>query len=56
VRTAYFGTWAFLKLFVTEAGSTTAHRVWEEVTAVVSGRLLYVEARASLAAALRGRD
>jgi hypothetical protein len=55
VSTAYFGTRAFLKLFVTEAGSTTVHRVWEEVSAVVSGRLLYVEARASLAAALRGR-
>jgi predicted nucleic acid-binding protein len=54
VSTAYFDTSAFMKLFVAESGSTTAFRAWQQVSAVVGGRLLYVEARASLAAALRG--
>lgn len=54
MSTAYFDTSAFMKLFVAESGSATAFRAWQQVGAVVGGRLLYVEARASLAAALRG--
>ena len=50
---AYFDTSAFLKLVVAEKGSSTAGQAWAGATSVVAGRLLYLEARAVLAAALR---
>ena len=52
---AYFDTAAFLKLVIEEPGSQTAARAWSAADAVISSRLLYPEARAGLAAALRGR-
>lgn len=52
---AYFDTAAFVKLVIEEPGSQTAARAWSAADAVISSRLLYPEARAGLAAALRGR-
>lgn len=52
---AYFDTSAFLKLVVSEPGSNTVAEAWTGATTVVAGRLLYPEARAALAAALRAR-
>jgi predicted nucleic acid-binding protein len=52
---AYFDTSAFLKLVIVEPGSQTATQAWTAADSVTSSRLLYPEARAGLAAALRGR-
>jgi len=52
---AYFDTSAFLKLVIAEPGSDTAAEAWTGATSVVTGRLLYPEARAALAAGLRAR-
>jgi predicted nucleic acid-binding protein len=52
---AYFDTSAFLKLLVAEPGSQTAAQAWTGADAVTSCRLLYPEARAGLAAAMRAR-
>ena len=51
---AYFDTSAFLKLLVAEPGSGTVGQAWTGADAVTSCLLLYPEARAGLAAALRG--
>ena len=51
----YFETSAFVKLFVAESGSRTALRAWDAGMQMSTSSLLFVEARASLAAALRGR-
>ena len=53
--TGYFDTSAFVKLFIAEPGSATARQAWLETNTVTGGRLLYVEARAGLAAAHRHR-
>lgn len=50
---AYFDTSAFLKMVISEPGSGTVAQAWTGATSVVAGRLLYPEARAALAAALR---
>jgi predicted nucleic acid-binding protein len=55
VLNLYFDTSAFLKLLVVEEGSTEAALLWSEADRVTSSRLLYVEARAALAAAARVR-
>ncbi|MGH3345076.1 MAG: type II toxin-antitoxin system VapC family toxin [Carbonactinosporaceae bacterium] len=49
----YFDTSAFVPLLVTEPGSKACQRLWEEADDVVTSRLLYVEAAAALAQALR---
>jgi predicted nucleic acid-binding protein len=49
----YVDTSAFLKLVVDEEGSEVVGRLWDEATVVVAARILYVEARAVLAAATR---
>ncbi len=51
---AYFETSAFLKLLVVEQGSETVAQAWMAADSVVAARLLYPEARAGLASALRG--
>jgi uncharacterized protein len=51
--TGYFDTPAFVKLVVAAPGSAVARRAWLEASTVTSGRSLYVEARAGLAAASR---
>lgn len=43
----------FIKLVVAEAGSPEAISLWEQADRRMSSRLLYPEARAALAAALR---
>lgn len=50
---AYFDTSAFLKMVIAEPGSGTVAQAWTATTSIVVGRLLYPEARAALAAALR---
>jgi predicted nucleic acid-binding protein len=50
---AYFDTSAFVPLLVTEPGSAFCRQLWDSSDAVVSSRLLYVEAAAALAQALR---
>jgi predicted nucleic acid-binding protein len=55
VSTLYFETSAFVKLLVSEAGSPTAVQAWLAGFQKSSSPLLFVEARASLAAARRGR-
>jgi predicted nucleic acid-binding protein len=54
VTTLYFETSAFVKLLVAEAGSRTAVRAWDSGYPLTASGLLFVEARASLAAAHRG--
>lgn len=54
MSTAYFDTSAFVKLLVAEAGTPETQQAWNAVDDVASSRLLYVEARAALAAAERG--
>ncbi|MGI8613923.1 MAG: type II toxin-antitoxin system VapC family toxin [Nocardioidaceae bacterium] len=49
----FWDTSAFLPLVLSEAGSATAVRLWEEADRVVASRLLYVEAAAALAMAQR---
>ncbi|MCS7006705.1 MAG: type II toxin-antitoxin system VapC family toxin [Gaiellaceae bacterium] len=50
---AYFDTSAFVKLFVDEPGSSEASEIWASARLPMSSRLLYPEARAALAAAVR---
>jgi predicted nucleic acid-binding protein len=49
----YFDTSAFVPLLVTEPGSAFCRQLWDSSDAVVTARLLYVEAAAALAQALR---
>ncbi|HEV2086949.1 MAG TPA: type II toxin-antitoxin system VapC family toxin [Cryptosporangiaceae bacterium] len=51
----YFDTSAVVPLLVTEPGSVSCRRLWDDADAVVTTRLLYVEAAAALAQALRLR-
>jgi predicted nucleic acid-binding protein len=55
VSTLYFETSAFVKLLVNEAGSRTALAAWGGGFQMSTSPLLFVETRASLAAARRGR-
>lgn len=50
---AYFDTSAFVPLLVAEPGSVASREVWDAADAVVTSRLLYVEAHAALARAVR---
>lgn len=54
MSTLYFETSAFVKLLVAEPGSQTALHAWRAGFHVSASPLLFVEARASLAAARRG--
>jgi uncharacterized protein len=49
----YLDTSAFVPLLVSEPGSRACRRFWDDADAVVSCRLLYVEAAAALAQAHR---
>ncbi len=49
----YFDTSAVIKLLVDEQGSDRAAELWQRADLLVSSQLLYVEARAALAAAYR---
>ncbi len=49
----YLDTSAFVPLLVAEPGSPACRRFWDDADAVVSCRLLYVEAAAALAQAQR---
>jgi len=55
VSTLYFETSAFIKLLIDEAGSGTALAAWAGGSQMTASPLLFVEARAGLAAAQRGR-
>ena len=55
MSTLYFETSAFVKLLVAEVGSPTALQAWHGGFHMQASPLLFVEARASLAAARRGR-
>jgi uncharacterized protein len=55
VSTLYFESSAFIKLLIDEAGSGTALAAWAGGLQMSASPLLFVEARAGLAAALRGR-
>jgi predicted nucleic acid-binding protein len=55
VSTLYFETSAFIKLLIDEAGSRTALAAWAGGSQMSASPLLFVEARAGLAAAQRGR-
>lgn len=50
---AYFETSALLKLLLEEEGADQAATLWASVDVAVAGRLVYPEARAALAAAVR---
>ncbi len=50
---AYFDTSAFLKLIVLEPGSSTVAAAWNGADLLFTGRVMYAEARAGLAAAGR---
>jgi uncharacterized protein len=49
----YFDTSAFVPLVIDEASSAACARLWEQADDVVSTQLLYVEAAAALAQAVR---
>lgn len=49
----YFDTSALLPVLVEEPGSAVATRLWDEAERVLSVRLVYPEARAALAQAVR---
>ena len=51
----YFDTSAFVPLLVAEPSSPSCRRFWNDADAVISSRLLYVEAAAALAQAHRMR-
>ncbi len=51
----YVDTSTFIKLIVEEEGSEMAAVLWDQADHLVTCRLLFVEARAALAAAHRGR-
>jgi predicted nucleic acid-binding protein len=55
VSTLYFESSAFIKLLIDEPGSTTALAAWAGGSQVSASPLIFVEARAGLAAAQRGR-
>lgn len=50
---AYLDTSAFVPLIIREAGTATYQEIWQLADRVVSSRLLFVEAAAALAQALR---
>ena len=50
---AYFDTSAVIPLLIEEPGSQRASRLWDAAERVVSVRLIYAEARAALAQAVR---
>lgn len=50
---AYFDTSALVPLIIAEPTSAACRRLWEDADAVVSNRLLYVEASAAFAQAHR---
>lgn len=52
---AYFDTSSIIPLLIEEPGSETAGRLWDEADRLVSIRLIYAEAHATLAQASRGR-
>jgi uncharacterized protein len=49
----YFDTSAFVKLFITEAGSDLARALWNSDDLLATNRATYIEARAAVAAARR---
>jgi predicted nucleic acid-binding protein len=49
----YFDTSAFVPLLIAEPGSEFCRQFWDSADTVVTSRLLYVEAAAALAQALR---
>ena len=55
MSTLYFETSAFVKLLVAEPGSETALQAWLGGLHMSASALLFVETRASLAAARRGK-
>ena len=55
MTTLYFETSAFVKLLIEEAGSHTALQAWHSGFPLTASSLLFVETRATLAAAHRGR-
>jgi predicted nucleic acid-binding protein len=52
---AYIDTSTFIKLIIEEEGSEVAGKLWDQADQLATNQLLYVEARAALAAAHRGR-
>ena len=50
---AYLDTSAFVPLIIREAGTAACQEIWQLADRVVSSRLLFVEAAAALAQALR---
>ena len=50
----YFDTSTLLKLLIEEAGSDRAALLWDTAEVAVSAAIVFVEARAALAAATRG--
>ena len=50
---AYFDTSALVPLLIAEAGTEVAGAAWDDAVRVVSVRLVYAEARAALAQAVR---
>lgn len=50
---SYFDTSAFVPLLGPEPSTVTCQRIWTDADSVVTSRLLYVEAAAALAQALR---
>ena len=52
---AYFDTSAFLKLVLPEHGREAAIEAWEHADVVVASAVIYPEARAATAAAIRHR-
>jgi uncharacterized protein len=51
----YIDTSAFIKLIIEEDGSEVAGKLWDQADHLATSQLLYVDARAALAAANRGR-
>jgi uncharacterized protein len=49
----YVDTSTLIKLIIDEAGSERAELIWDEADELATARILYAEARAALAAALR---
>ncbi len=50
----YVDTSVLLKLLIAEPGSATAAEIWQSADVLVAARIEYAEARAALAAAVRG--
>jgi predicted nucleic acid-binding protein len=51
----YFDTSAFVPLLIQESSSAACRRLWDDAEDVATSRLLYVEAAAALAQAVRAR-